>query len=420
MKAIPPGAGDKEEKAAESEINRIYNELQNGGSFSELAKKYSDHKESAANGGKLNWFGTGEMIPDFSEAAFAITDTGKYSKPVRTLYGWHIIKLLDKKAPGSFEESKSFLESRINQSYLNSISKRSLIEKLKKEYKFKINPSAYKWFIDNTDTLIIQGLARYKRESMPAGNLYTFANQRFTTREFASYIEKRRSMIITGDPVSFIDRSIGIRSSDQIIEYENSVLEKKYPGFRYLMNEFHDGILLFEISERKVWKIVREDSVGLNKYYEEHKNDFMTRRSIDGKIYSLRSPGYEKKLISAYKKYSRKPGTDNLLFEKFNKKGDTLLTLKDGRWFKGDNPQLDNVKWVPGTIFNKTANSPPVIVIKKVSEPEPLPFEEVKAEMMTGFQNELEADWLTQLKRKYSVKVDNAVFEDVKKLLRNE
>ena len=129
MKAVPPGTSDTEIKQAEIEINDIYKQLQEGASFSELAKKYSDHKESAANGGELNWFGAGEIITDFSEAAFSLTDTGKYSKPVRTIYGWHIIKLLDKKAPGSFEESRSYLESKFNQSYLNSISQKGICRK---------------------------------------------------------------------------------------------------------------------------------------------------------------------------------------------------------------------------------------------------------------------------------------------------
>ena len=84
MKAVPPGTAENEAKKAEEEINNIYKKLQEGASFSELAKKYSDHKESAVKGGELNWFGTGEIISDFSEAAFAITDTGKYTKPVRT------------------------------------------------------------------------------------------------------------------------------------------------------------------------------------------------------------------------------------------------------------------------------------------------------------------------------------------------
>jgi len=420
MKTVPPGSAEKVLKEAETEINRIYKELQDGKSFGELAKKYSDHKESAGNGGELNWFGTGEMITDFSEAAFALKDTGSFSKPVRTNYGWHIIKLLDKKAPGSFEESRSFLESKINQSYLNSISKKSLVEKLKKEYNFRINQISYKWFIDNTDTLIIQGLARYKKESMPSGNLYTFANQRFTTREFASYIEKRKSMIVTDDPKDFIDRSIDTRLSDHIINYENSVLEKKYPDFRYLMNEFHDGILLFEISGRKVWNRVREDTVGLRQYYEEHKNNYLTRRGVNAKIYSLKSAGSENKLISAYKKYSRKPNTDKLLLEKFNKRGDTLLYIKEGTWYKGDDQSIDKVQWVAGTVFNKENNTHSIIVIKKIMEPVPLPFEEVQSEIISGFQDSLENEWLIQLKEKYTVKINISVLEEVRKRLTDE
>ena len=163
MKAVPPGTNEKEALKAKVTIDSIYTLLKRGASFSELARKYSDHKESAVKGGELDWFGTGEIISDFSEAAFAISDTGNYSEPVHTVYGWHIIKLLDKKAPGTFEETRSFLESKINQSYLNSISEKSFIDKLKKEYNFQIINNNYTWFVNHTDTLIIKGLKTYNR-----------------------------------------------------------------------------------------------------------------------------------------------------------------------------------------------------------------------------------------------------------------
>ena len=264
MKAIPPETDEKEAKRAKESIDSIYYLLKKGASFSELARKYSDHKESAIKGGELDWFGTGEIVSDFSEAAFSISDTGKYTVPVHTLYGWHIIKLLDKKTPGTFEESRSFLESRINQSYLNSISKKSFVEKLKKEYNFRINQDNYNWFVSHTDTLIIQGLKTYDRSAIPDGNIYSFANQYFTTKEFSDYIEKRGSMVVTRDSSVFINKLTETIVSDHLIKYENSILEKKYPEFRYLINEFHDGMLLFEISEKKVWNRVSNDSSGLH------------------------------------------------------------------------------------------------------------------------------------------------------------
>jgi peptidyl-prolyl cis-trans isomerase SurA len=394
--------------------------LHQGASFAELAKKYSDHKESAVKGGELDWFGAGEIISSFSEAAFGLTDTGKYTRPVHTIYGWHIIKLLDKKAPGTFEESRSFLESKINQSYLNSISKKSFVEKLKKEYNFQINQEAYDWFVRNTDTLIIQGLKRYDRASMPEVNLYSFANQAITTNEFANYIEKRGPMVITKDSSVFINSSIETRASDHLIGYENSILENKYPEFRYLMNEFHDGMLLFEISGKNVWNRISNDSSGLRQYYEEHKNNWLSRRGIEAKIYTLKSSNGEQLLASAFNKYLQKSDLDELLLKKFNKKNDTLLTIKEGTWFKGDDPEIDKVEWIVCSHSFSRDRFPSIILIKKVLEPVPLKFDDIKGEAMTGYQEFLENEWNRQLNKKFSVKIDNLVFDEVKKKMKDE
>ena len=420
MKTVPPGASEKDVKKAEEEIRNIYDQLQNGASFSELAAKYSDHKESASNGGELNWFGAGEIISDFAEAAFALAKNGDISKPVRTLHGWHIIKKIDIKAPGSFEETKSYLESKINESYLKSISTKSFIEKLKKEYKYRINSNAYKWFVNNTDTLIIKGLAKYNRTGMPAGAIYTFADQQLTTKEFASYIEKRGSMIVTDDSSVFIIRSLETRLSDQILSYENSVLEKKYPEFRYLMNEFHDGILLFEISGKIVWNKAQDDSTGLNKYYEENKNKFMTREGIIAKTYTLKKSDGMKSLADALKKYSKYPDADKRMLEKFTKKNVPLLTIKEGTWYKGDNETIDNLD--RGKIQQETIidGFPSILVINKLIDAVPLPLSEVQGEILTAYQEYLEANWVKQLKGKYSVKIDSGVLEEIRKNLNNE
>jgi len=420
MKASPPGTDEKAAKQAEESINDIYKELQSGASFSSLAEKYSDHKESASNGGKLNWFGTGEIIPDFSEAAFAITDTGKYTKPIRTIYGWHIIKLLARKAPGTFEETRSYLESKINQSYLNSLSKKSLVDKLKKDYNFRINQGALDWFVKNTDTLIISGSAKYNRNNLPSGNLYSFADQHLSVKEFAAFVEKRGPIIVIKDPTWFINQTIDASITDRIIKYENSILEKKYPDFRYLMNEFHDGILLFEISGRKVWNRVQEDSAGLKRYYEDNKQNYLTRKCIEAKIYLLHDQKGKKSLYSAYRKYSRKSRTDQLLLAKFNNKNDSLLTITDGRWFKGDNKEIDNIQWVTGAQNIETNSLPTVFVISRIINPEPKPFKEVQGEIMTAYQDYLENEWIKQLKAEYNVKIDDIVYDKVKKSLKNE
>jgi peptidyl-prolyl cis-trans isomerase SurA len=420
MKSIPPGTGENEAKLAENEIMSIYKKLQDGASFRELAIKYSDHKESAAKGGELNWFGTGEIISDFSEAAFSIRDTGSYSKPVHTPYGWHIIKLLDRKPQGSYKESRSFLESRISQPVLNSICKKSFVEKLKKEYGFTINQDAYKWFVRNTDTLIIRGLRKYDRTNIPEIDLYTFADLHITANRFTAYIEKNVPVPVTDNSVSFLNSLIESSASDEILTYENSVLENKYPEFGYLMNEFHDGILLFDISGKKLWNRESDDSAGLRRYYENHRTDFLSRRGLDAKIYTLKSRSGEKSLVSAYEKYSGKPDTDNLLRKKFNKGNDTLLVISERIWFGKEDPEIDKLKWAAGKQVFRKDDFPSIIIIKNVIEPVQLSFDEAKGEILKGYQDYLENEWIGQLKGKYNVKIVNLILEEVKKELSNE
>jgi peptidyl-prolyl cis-trans isomerase SurA len=417
MKNAPPGISAEDAAGAREQINEIYNKLQAGTSFSELARNLSDHKESAVNGGALDWFGTGEMISDFSEAAFSIADTGKYTEPVRTLYGWHIIKLLERRLPRNFEEARSLLESRLNQSYLNSVSRRSFVESLRKEYKYRINRDVFNWFVLNTDTLIIQGLRKYNRSALPGDNIYTFADQALSSRDFAEFIEKRGFMISTSDSVLFLNRSLETRSADHLISYENTMLEKKNPEFRYLMNEFHDGILLFEISDRKVWTRVTEDSTGLRNYYEEHKNNFLTNPGITAAVYTLRVPGGDNELAAAWKKYSGKRNADRRLMKKFNGKNDSVLVLTEGKWLRGDDPQIDGLNWDEESHYLNTDGYPSVLKITGRVEPRPLEFESVQGEMMAGYQEQIDRQWIEQLKQKYTVKIDNSVLEAVKKTL---
>jgi peptidyl-prolyl cis-trans isomerase SurA len=321
MKTAQPGTAEQEVTKAETAINDIYKQLQQGITFSDLAKRMSDHRESAAKGGEMNWFGTGEIIPEFADAAFALTDTGTYSKPFRSPYGWHIVKLLDKKAPGTFDESRQYLESRLNQSILFSSSKESFIKNLKEEYKLSVNQKVLKWFIINTDTLIMGGMGNYNKGRMPKGNIYSFTDQICASDRFADYIEKNRSGIIVRDPESFVNKALESSMSDQLIDYEKSVLEKKYPEFRYLMEEFHDGMLLFDISGKKVWNRVSADSTGIHSFYEEHRKDFMSPQGepmklseVQGEVMTRYQDMLEKEWIGQLKeKYIVK--IDSLVFK---------------------------------------------------------------------------------------------------------
>jgi peptidyl-prolyl cis-trans isomerase SurA len=252
---------------------------------------------------------------------------------------------------------------------------------------------------------------------MPRGPLYSFADRQLTTREFAAFIERRRAVDAKEDPVDFIIRTSETLASKDIIDYENSILEKKYPDFRYLINEFYDGILLFEISADKIWNKIGADSSGLLKYYQENKNDYLSPGGISAKMYTFKDPGGRSRLDKAFRKYSGKKDGDSRMLARFNKNGDTLICVNEGKWYEGGELGSDILAMPEGLHRIVIGGYPAIIVIKGRIKPETLPFKEVREELMTGYQDYLESEWTKQLKAKYNVKVDNVVLDEIRKSL---
>jgi peptidyl-prolyl cis-trans isomerase SurA len=304
MFIVPQGAGEKEFSAARLKADSVYAMLENGESFTDLVRKYSDHKESIPRGGELNWFGAGEIISEIAEPSLALRNAGDFTQPVRSPFGWHIIKLLDRKPPQTFDESKTFLESRLNPSIIQSMSRKSFTDRLKSEYNYRLNKKIFQWFVTNTDTAFMSGSSDYSGNSVPGGHIYEFAGQKMPAVDFALYTSKNRSGFRTSDPEVFISRSLDNCLADHLYRYEDSVLETKYPEFGYLVNEFHDGILLFEISGRRVWDKAQTDTTGLKDYYRDifTGRDTITYEKAKEELIPLYQDWLEKQWIIQLKK----------------------------------------------------------------------------------------------------------------------
>ncbi len=417
MRSVPSNSDPSVDKAAEDTIKSVYRKLLAGESFSDLAKKYSDHRESALRGGELNWFGAGEISTDFAEAAFSLKADGDFTAPVRTIYGWHIIKRLEVKPPPSWEEARGTLEERISGSWLQAEAERSLVRKLKKEYNYRLNERAMNWFVENTDTLIIKGYNKFDKNSIPPGPLCTYAGQSITSAEFAKFIESKAAESISEEPAAYLQRMLDLYVSDHILNYENRVLESKYPEFRLLMKEFHDGILLFDISQDKVWNRAAEDTAGLKQYYERHKKEYPGQQFYEGTICILEQRGMEKKFYKEFMKYRNAPDMEKRLLKSVSPANDTLLKVIRGT-FPASDPRLPaDLKPEKGITKFYAGGYPAVVDIKDIPEKEPLPFEEVKDELIPLYQEWLEKEWIEQLRAAFTVKTDNAVLSEIKKML---
>lgn len=273
---IGTGSGSPEDTLrAYQTISALLDSLKQGADFAEVARRYSEDPGSAAQGGDLGFFGLGRTVKPFEEAAFALKNPGDLSPIVRTQFGYHIIKLLGRKKPASLEEEREELKAmlRRNPEKINAETAK-LTERLKKLYSYQENSRAIGLLyakIDTTD----EGYA--KLETLSLGELkdtlcFAFAGKRYTLDSLLSYLRqfagKRK---LTERDLTAFRNSYAQR---ELIDYEISQLEVRYPEFAKLMRDYKDGILLFTVSERTVWqKSTANDSIA-RAYYDTYKDDF--------------------------------------------------------------------------------------------------------------------------------------------------
>ena len=241
-------------------IDSIYLQLKKGVAFEKLAKEYSNDSGSKLNGGKLNKFGVGRMVTPFENAAFSLEKEGEISKPFQTRFGWHIVKLIKKYPVGSFDEMKPVLERRIASSGRGRLSDEAVLNKLKKRYQIKVNPVA--------KTLIEKNNYRSLSKDSLQITLVSINDKKLSIKDFADYTHNRRHKPTSILLEMFIDKEILQYYKDHLLETE--------PEFAATLQEYQDGLLLFELMKRKIWDKSSKDTLGLKQYFEKHKAAYKT------------------------------------------------------------------------------------------------------------------------------------------------
>jgi peptidyl-prolyl cis-trans isomerase SurA len=417
MKATPPGSTERIREKAKIEIDSLYNLLQEGADFATLAKKNSDDRMSAGRGGELPWFGSGEMIHEFSVAAFKLLRDNEFTRPVKTVYGWHIIKRLEREAPLEDAEAKKFLESRLPNSYLESQSEKSFTERLKKEYNYRLNEEALGWFYDIADSSFRHSADHIIQKRIPDDILYSFTPEDCSMKEFALYIRQNGNTAPGYNAEIFINTLLDRKVYEHLREYENSILEEKYPEFRYLMNEFYDGILFFEISDSLIWSRSEKDSTGLIAYYNTRKEEFREEPLATARIFHISKDAGKRKVRKMIRAVRRYHGRDNYyrkIMDKASSGQDTLVEIREGKWEKGENEYLDELRWKKGLSQVETNNGTILVDILEIEKERYKDPEDVRARIISGYQEYLEEKWLKELRNKYEVTVDSSRMKKLK------
>jgi peptidyl-prolyl cis-trans isomerase SurA len=393
-------------------MTEIHTKLKAGEKFDELAQQYSDDKSSARKGGELPWFGTGKMPLEFENVAFALKNKGDYSEIMRTKYGWHIIKLLDKKGLASFDEMKNELKAKVTKDSRAQAGRSSLIAKIKTEYKFKENLKTRDEFYKIIDTTFFNGnwdAAKAAKFNKP---MFTLNDKTYTQTDFANYLATHQSQRPKSDPKVVIDPMYAQFVDETAIAYEEARLDQKYPEFRALMQEYRDGILLFELTDQKVWSKAVKDTTGAKDFYEKNKNNYMWDERAEATVYTAADAKVAKQLRALLKKKK----TEKEILETINKDSQLNLAVETRIFNKGENEFIDK-NWNPGMsedIEDAKNKKVVIVIVDKLLKPTPKLYQDSKGMVTADYQSYLEKEWINSLKKKYAVSIDKTVLATIK------
>ena len=200
------------------------------------------------------------------------------------------------------------------------------------------------------------------------------------------------------------------------LNYEDSKLETKYADFRNLMREYRDGILLFDLTDKKVWSKAVKDTVGLKAYYEQNKGNYMWEQRLEATIYSCKDAEVAMKVRANINKQKNtgSPSDDEIKTE-MNKDSQLNLKVEAGKFIKGENDILESVDWKPGITQDIAFNNQIHIVwVKGVVAPTNKTLAEAKGLVTADYQTYLEKEWIDSLRKKYPYTVNKDVLTSIK------
>ena len=394
--------------AQKAAIDSIYQLLVDGADFADMAMRESQDPGSASRGGDLGWFGSGMMVAEFDSVAFALKD-GELSKPFATAFGYHIIKRGDHRGIETFENARESLMNMMSRDGRIDEPRKARMKQLANKYDaifLKANMMALKHKLSaaQMDSTTYAFLASDETPLAKIGdkNVVT-VSEAFGGRRFINGAQAAKS--IEESAMDLLDQQVARLAIDDLAA-ENA-------DYRNLINEYRDGILLFEISNQNVWDRAAKDKAGLEKFFKENAKKYAwSKPHFKGFIIFAASDS----VLNEATKYAdtltetdaekfvgemRKHFGKNIKIERvIASKGENPIT--DYLAFDGPKPENNNSRWASYCAYRG----------RVLDNPEEAA--DVRGAAVTDYQALLEKQWLKKLHKKYKVKINKNVLKTVK------
>lgn len=405
------GASDSAKLAVKAKADSIYNAATHGANFEELAKKLSEDKGSAANGGLLPWFGSGEMIKSFEDVAYELKD-GEISKPFATAYGYHIIKKLESKPTPTLAEAHKALRNRFDSDFdLAAMPRKAKMEELKKKLKYTPNKQLATYLKAELkkhggfDSMFVDGImAKSNFVAAKFGK-----DQKVLVSDLPSSINPKAKWA-DDDAVAAIVNIAESVAEDKITAYYTNELISHDADLKNLLNEYRDGMLLFEISNRKVWERASKDTAGLKSFFEANRAKYnWSKPHFKGIVLLAQNDS----ILKAVKDDLKKIGKDSVTMT-LHKKYQNKIKMERYLCEQGENKMIDYLAFNGPKAESSDAKYPLFFILDGTVAAQPEEVNDVKGQVTSDYQDVLEKRWDEYLKKTYKVDIDKDVLKQVK------
>lgn len=422
MVTVSKSKGEEAMNAAKLRVDSIQSELKNGVPFDQLVKKYSDDKFSKDNNGVLRTFGVGEMTPEFEKAAFALKKPGDISAPVTTDYGIHIIKLIEKAGLKPYDSVRLAIKKKVENDTRSATAKEMYMNKIKQQNGFKEYAANFDELQQRVNKIPDTGrmansftYADFKDMGKP---LFAFNGKEYMQNDMMKFMENLTRGKIMGARNAILKDVYNLYLNNVITDFQEQKLVEEKPEFKALMEEYTDGIMLFELMDRNVWSKASKDTTGLKEFYETRKGKYQWEPGFTGAVYTFKNEAALKegqKMLQA-----KKPATDEELMKKLNtEQSPDAVTVTHGRYEFSKYKDLPQASIAKGKLSEAKKNDNGTYTVVKADEvyttPTAKSLNEAKGYVVAEYQDYLEKKWNDEMRAKYPVKVDDAVFKSMVK-----
>lgn len=390
-------------------IREAQKKLAEGESWYNVWQKFSDEATQRDNGGRLPAFrkgGLGSEFSSFEDAAFRLQKPGAVSEPIRTAQGWHLIRLEKFVKLPEYSSYQSELRKMVEQDERMYLSALKQLEKQKRTFEFSENKAVKEQVLALADSSLLRGRWEfYGNPDLRSQILFSLAGEKITVWSFVEFIgREQRPIPITAltniRPRDLMEQMLDGFVSMRATLAEERKLENENQQYRMLIREYREGILLFTVMEQEVWKKAAADTAGQRKFYEKNVTRYQAGERIRARLLGTTEASLAETL---QKKFESGDSVTKADLRKFR----SVTPYRN--YEPGDSRIVDMVPRIKGLHKAEYDKMIWLVDIKSLIAPGIRTLEEARTSVISDYQNELESIWVSSLKEKFPVRVNEKI-----------